>query len=66
MLVFMALSCACCADVLLRNSSLTQYSVCVCVRAGGIIGMLDARWPGSRVVSMLDSGAEGPGFKWQP
>ena len=25
-----------------------------------------ARWLGSRVVSVLDSGAEGPGFKSQP
>ena len=24
------------------------------------------RWLGSRVVSVLDSGAEGPGFNWQP
>jgi len=23
-------------------------------------------WLGSQVVSVLDSGAEGPGFKWQP
>jgi len=27
---------------------------------------LDRRWLGSRVVSVLDSGAEGPGFKSQP
>ena len=26
----------------------------------------DLRWLGSRVVSVLDSGAEGPGFKSQP
>jgi len=25
-----------------------------------------SRWLGSRVVSVLDSGAEGPGFKLQP
>ena len=24
------------------------------------------RWLGSRVVSVLDSGADGPGFEWQP
>jgi len=29
-------------------------------------GILSAWWLGSRVVSVLDSGAEGPGFKSQP
>jgi len=28
--------------------------------------MADLGWLGSRVVSVLDSGAEGPGFKSQP
>jgi len=28
--------------------------------------MSSARWLGSRVVSVLDSGEEGPGFKSQP
>ena len=33
-----------------------------------IIGLASLRggWLGSRVVSMMDSGAEGPGFKSQP
>jgi len=35
----------------IRTDTLTNYSV---------------RWLGSRVVSVLDSGAEGPGFKSQP
>ena len=34
---------------------------CVCVCVSGLVG-----WLGSRVVSMLDSGAEGPRFKSQP
>jgi len=33
-------------------------------RTGGYIGLYG--WLGSRVVSVLDSGAEGPGFKSQP
>jgi len=28
--------------------------------------VLGQGWPGSRVVSVLNSGAEGPGFKSQP
>ena len=34
-----------------------RYTFCVVLTRG---------WLGSRVVSMLDSGAEGPGFKSQP
>ena len=34
---------------------------------GDFIGSIEIRgWLGSRVVSVLDSGAEGPGFKLQP
>jgi len=31
-----------------------------------VVGRLAIGWLGSRVVSVLDSGAEGPGFKSQP
>jgi len=31
-----------------------------------LLQVLLSRWLGSRVVSVLDSGAEGPGFKSQP
>jgi len=31
-----------------------------------ILAYVNRGWLGSRVVSMLDSGAEGPRFKWQP
>ena len=33
---------------------------------GFLLSLYDAGWFGSRVVSVLDSGAEGPGFKSQP
>ena len=34
--------------------------------AGDLLGYTLLGWLGSRVVSVLDSGAEGPGFKSQP
>jgi len=37
-----------------------QYGVCPSVRLSVRFSVL-ARWLGSRVISMLDSGAEGPG-----
>ena len=33
---------------------------------GFLLSLYDAGWLDSRVVSVLDSGAEGPGFKSQP
>jgi len=41
----------------------TQY--CLRQRAVRKLELLNTGWPGSRVVSVLDSGAEGSGFKLQ-
>ena len=52
-----------------------HFQGCRCVRRARIIGVellglinirVRFRWLGSRVVSVLDSDAEGPGFKSQP
>jgi len=40
------------------NRTTSVAYICICVIVNG--------WLGSRVVSVLDSGAEGPGFKSQP
>ena len=55
----------------LLSASLQLTAVCP-LQPGPVSAHLDpltaciARWLGSRVVSVLDSGAEGPGFKLQP